>query len=1058
MAESLVLGDIELLGGSVVSTNPMCAGAVFRLLPGYDPGAPQPDTALVASLLLDGELNIGTSASNRAVTLPVWIMAPDRDTLAGAVEHLQQTIEQDIWLMTWARQRDTTGVLAPLPVIFDCQRAAATVMESNIIRAEQMCQKLTIKFPALPYIRSDTRERIQFDSPVPSGPPAPVPPVVIDNFSTISSPQTFQSPRCVVGPFTCCWDPDSQYVNDPGGQTTQFEYSAVLANVISVAGMSSVGMWLGFGSRWYWNLPYQGQHTIRVTLTLFDTHGNELAFAKSDQRLPCTPLPQQPVFSRVTLRVPQNDPVFDYGNVAGYEMTVSNHHPFGDHHLRWVTMYVDALTAYPDSQTSTPVVRGSVYTLRGIKGTARAPMSSSFTQPATAGTPTTVTATGIGSYTVPSNASWLKVEAVGGGGAGSSRTSAGLGGGGGGAEYSREDVFAVVPGEIVPLSVGTGAAPGAAAGTTQFGPGQSGPLVVVANGGQSAPVNSTTGGHGGTGSGNAVHHDGGAGRTASGAFGGGGGGSGGSAANGGTPLGTSASSYTTAGTFSFVCPAGTTQLYAEAWGGGGSGGTGYPNGNGQGGSGGEYSASYVPVTPGNTYTVIVGGGGAAVSGTQHNGNPGGTSSFTGDSGQAVTAHPGLGGVATNNYNPNPGGSGSGNAVHFAGGAGGAALPYGGGGGSSASPSGGGNAGNGYGGAGTAPTDGGAGGAGSGATNNNGTAGMAPGGGGGGTYGTVTSGPGAAGKVRLTFPGGSPDQFGAPAVTGGGAGGNGAATVGGTPTAGAQPGGGGGGTSSSGSAQTAASGGAGRLIITPYAPSAFKSLLVHRPPRGASPLFQPLVSVGAGADTPDGTHWYTLPQPQANVNALFLGTYTIYLAASSLNGTGSRTVTVTIRQTEYAGGPTYTQPTIPVTFTPSQLTNGLLVAGVVTLPVKQIPPDNTQASFAVSVTDTNTADRWYDAILLDSQGQTVLVNEPSTGFLTYYLDAPNPDQQLGNVLGTQSDRSASVSVMGEMPAYSGGPMAVEPADGVNVLFAYCAGALAPAIGVQYAPTYYFDRII
>ena len=46
--DSLVLGDIELLGGGPASTNPSCAGAIFRLLDGFDLSAPQPDTDFVA--------------------------------------------------------------------------------------------------------------------------------------------------------------------------------------------------------------------------------------------------------------------------------------------------------------------------------------------------------------------------------------------------------------------------------------------------------------------------------------------------------------------------------------------------------------------------------------------------------------------------------------------------------------------------------------------------------------------------------------------------------------------------------------------------------------------------------------------------------------------------------------------------------------------------------------------------------------------------------------------------------------------------------------------------
>ena len=53
--DSLTLGNtIELLNNKAVSTNPLCPGARFMLQPGADPGAPQPTTDFVASLLLDG--------------------------------------------------------------------------------------------------------------------------------------------------------------------------------------------------------------------------------------------------------------------------------------------------------------------------------------------------------------------------------------------------------------------------------------------------------------------------------------------------------------------------------------------------------------------------------------------------------------------------------------------------------------------------------------------------------------------------------------------------------------------------------------------------------------------------------------------------------------------------------------------------------------------------------------------------------------------------------------------------------------------------------------------
>src|ERR1700743_1781426 len=102
-----IANSVELLGGGVYSQNPNCLNAQFRLQPGSDPGAPQPTTDFVASLLLDGERPFGRRASNRTIKLPIWITAPTRQVLAAAREFLQQTIDQDYFTITWTRDPDT---------------------------------------------------------------------------------------------------------------------------------------------------------------------------------------------------------------------------------------------------------------------------------------------------------------------------------------------------------------------------------------------------------------------------------------------------------------------------------------------------------------------------------------------------------------------------------------------------------------------------------------------------------------------------------------------------------------------------------------------------------------------------------------------------------------------------------------------------------------------------------------------------------------------------------------------------------------------------------------
>ena len=199
----------------------------------------------------------------------------------------------------------------------------------------------------------------------------------------------------------------------------------------------------------------------------------------------------------------------------------------------------------------------------------------------------------------------------------------------------------------------------------------------------------------------------------------------------------------------------------------------------------------------------------------------------------------------------------------------------------------------------------------------------------------------------------------------------------------------------------------------------------------------------------------MPQPVPGVPADFGGTYTIYLINKTWNGTGSRTVTVTVTQNESAGGSGHSVSTIPVTFTPSQITNGILTAGVLTLPFWRLAPDNVGATFSVSVTDTNLSDRFYDCIFLDTQGQSIIINEPTTGYPNYYVDIPDPNINLGNIMGSQNGRPNAISVL-DNTLVSGVTPYLEPADSMNQLFVYSVDAAGIALSVEYYPHWFLDR--
>jgi len=141
--------------------------------------------------------------------------------------------------------------------------------------------------------------------------------------------------------------------------------------------------------------------------------------------------------------------------------------------------------------------------------------------------------------------------------------------------------------------------------------------------------------------------------------------------------------YTTAGTYSWVAPAGVTSVSAVLIGGGGGGGGSTNTGGFPGGGGGGGALAWknnIAVTPGNSYSVVVGIGGAGSNGTAANG---GTSTFLG-----VSAGGGNGGDhGSSGSVTNPGGTragadggGSGGAGGYGGQFSGYSNGYGGGGG------------------------------------------------------------------------------------------------------------------------------------------------------------------------------------------------------------------------------------------------------------------------------------------------------------------------------------------------------------------------------------------
>jgi len=132
------------------------------------------------------------------------------------------------------------------------------------------------------------------------------------------------------------------------------------------------------------------------------------------------------------------------------------------------------------------------------------------------------------------------------------------------------------------------------------------------------------------------------------------------------------------GSNTFIVPAEVSSITVEAWGAGGRGGTRSTNGESGGGGGGSYSVSVLTVTPGQSYTYVVGNGST-------NTSPGGNSRFYFTSVPGTDLVRAIGGNSVGN-NSTAGALGGGlgiGTIRYAGGRGANGGSDGGGGGSSA---------------------------------------------------------------------------------------------------------------------------------------------------------------------------------------------------------------------------------------------------------------------------------------------------------------------------------------------------------------------------------------
>src|SRR5216683_1825138 len=248
-SDSLVIANqIELLGGpnGVASVNPLCPGAVYRLMPGYDLSTPQPTTDYVGSLILDGERPFGRRASNRQITLTVKITAPTFTILAAAREILFDAVDEQSWPLIWTRATGTDP--SSYPLVLECFRAHPSIVKWGGADTFNLrpVGLVTLSFDALPYGRSDEQLQLALASPLIGG-TTPTAPVTLDGFSSVSGSNWVSSSQHVVGPASARFDPGIAPLSNDKGGTVPATYTAAISGApVNLAGLTGISVWAGF--------------------------------------------------------------------------------------------------------------------------------------------------------------------------------------------------------------------------------------------------------------------------------------------------------------------------------------------------------------------------------------------------------------------------------------------------------------------------------------------------------------------------------------------------------------------------------------------------------------------------------------------------------------------------------------------------------------------------------------------------------------------------------------------------------------------------------------------
>ena len=336
MADSLVVDStFELLGGGVDIQIGETDTAQIRLDAGWAFGQGVPQQTFVSSLLLDGERPSGTRTGNATLTLPVLIRGTSLGAAFTARDRLVAAVSQQTWELIYTPED------VGFATVFDCFRAQVTTTDSlreqrvHILRCKVDCQRL-------PYGRSD--ELAVIDVPAPpagagGGTAQPIP-LFLDGFET---------PLQAIFGGTLWIDYAPHHQGTKATQTWGKSVGArTFPRQVNLTNYSAITLWVTTA------LTTPVRRTIG--LLLGDRHNRPWPLLSQT-----VTVPGRNRWVKVTFPLARPPANFDRAHVALYWLSTS------------AGVAVDDMNALAKTTHAVNQVRGGVYRVVDVDGSARAP-------------------------------------------------------------------------------------------------------------------------------------------------------------------------------------------------------------------------------------------------------------------------------------------------------------------------------------------------------------------------------------------------------------------------------------------------------------------------------------------------------------------------------------------------------------------------------------------------------------------------------------------------------------------------------------------------------------